>query len=141
MRYNIVLRPRDMIVVPQPVIGEYYMGGHVMRPGVYSLTGREITVKQAVISAGMLDGIAIPARTDIVRRIGQDREVIVRLQIDRIFAGAQPDVFLKPNDQILVGTNWYAPFLAAARGAFRMTYGFGFIYDRNLAVPRRQQFR
>jgi polysaccharide biosynthesis/export protein len=141
LRYNIVLRPRDMIIVPQPVIGEYYMGGHVMRPGVYSLTGRDITVKQAVISAGMLDQIAIPGRTDIIRRIGQDQEVIVRLDIARIFEGRQSDVFLKPNDQIVVGTSWYAPFLAAARGAFRMTYGFGFIYDRNLAVPRRQQFR
>ena len=26
-----------------------------------------------------------------------------------------------------------APFLAAFRGAFRMTYGLGFLYDRNFA--------
>jgi polysaccharide biosynthesis/export protein len=31
----------------------------------------------------------------------------------------------------MVGTNAMASFLAAARGAFRVTYGFGFLYDRN----------
>jgi hypothetical protein len=38
---------------------------------------------------------------------------------------------LKPDDQVLVGTNALAPFLAAFRSGFRLTYGFGFIYDRN----------
>jgi hypothetical protein len=31
----------------------------------------------------------------------------------------------------MVGTNAIAPFLAAFRAGFRITYGFGFIYDRN----------
>ena len=42
-------------------------------------------------------------------------------------------VTLKPDDQILVGTNAVAPFIAAIRGAFRATYGFGFLYDKNFA--------
>ena len=33
----------------------------------------------------------------------------------------------------MVGTNALAPFVAALRGAFRITYGFGFLYDRNFA--------
>ena len=40
---------------------------------------------------------------------------------------------LRPDDQVMVGTNMLAPLLAAARGAFRFTYGLGFIYDRNYA--------
>lgn len=132
-KYNIVIKPQDMIVVPQPVLGEYYMGGHVARVGVYSLTGRKITLKQAVVAAGMLDQTAIPQRTDVIRRIGADKEIFARVDLAKIWEGSQPDIFLKPDDVVQVGTNFFAPFLAALRGAFRMTYGFGFLYDRNYA--------
>jgi polysaccharide export outer membrane protein len=134
MKNNIIIRPGDTLFVPGPVVGEYYMGGHVNRPGVYSLNGREVTLTQAVISAGMFDQIAIPRRTEIRRRLGPDREVIIGVDLDSVFAGTQPNVYLRPNDEINVGTNAFAPFLAAIRGGFRMTYGFGFLYDRNYAA-------
>jgi hypothetical protein len=131
LRYNIAIRPKDQIVVPYLNVGEYYMGGHVATPGVYTLRANHVTLKQAVISARMLDSLAIPARTDVIRRLAPDREVYVRVDLDKVFAGTQPDFYLKPDDQVMVGTNFLAPFLAAIRGGFRMTYGFGFIYDRN----------
>ncbi len=131
LKYNIVIKPQDTVTVPNPEAGEFYMGGHVARVGVYSLTGRQITLKQAVISAGMLDEIAIPERTDIIRRIGRDHEVFVRVNLVKVFEGKQPDFFLKPYDIVQVGTNALAPFLAAVRNGFRITYGFGFLYDRN----------
>ena len=130
---NIVIRPGDLIMVPQPVVGEYYMGGHVLRTGVYSLTARKITIKQAIISAGMLDGVGIPQRTEIYRRIGAAREALVRIDVDAIFSGDQPDIYLKPNDVVMTGTNILASFIAAVRQGFRITYGFGFLYDRNYA--------
>jgi len=130
-RYNIVIRPNDLILVPQPTVGEYFMGGHVARPGAYSLTGRKITLKQAIVSAGGYDQLAIPARTEIIRRLPDNREVFARVDLEKIFAGEQADIYLKPNDVVNVGTNAVAPFMAALRGAFRFTYGFGFLYDRN----------
>lgn len=139
LKYNVVIHPGDMIYVPSPPIGEYYVGGHVARPGVYSLSAREITLKQAIISAGMLDQLAIPARTDVIRRLGRGKEVFVRVDLERIFAGLEPDVYLKPDDQVMVGTNIGATFLASFRNAFRITYGFGFLYDRNYAPVRNQQ--
>src|SRR6185436_8603157 len=60
LRYNVVIRPQDMVIIPPPTTGEYYMDGHVNRTGVYSLTARKITLKQAVAAAGGLDGLAIP---------------------------------------------------------------------------------
>ena len=72
-----------------------------------------------------------PARTEIVRKVGPNHEVFVRVNLDRIFSGDDPDIFLKPDDLINVGTTGWAPFVAAIRGAFRFTYGFGFLYDRN----------
>ena len=82
---------------------------------------------------GMFDQIAIPRRTEVCRRLGPDREVVIGVDLDSVFAGTAPDVYLRPNDTINVGTNLWAPFLAAVRGGFRMTYGFGFLYDRNYA--------
>ena len=79
----------------------------------------------------MFDAVAIPERTEIIRRIAGDKEVFASVDLDRIFAGEDPDIYIKPNDTINVGTNILAPFLAAVRDGFRITYGFGFIYDKN----------
>jgi polysaccharide export outer membrane protein len=139
LRYNIVVRPQDMIIVPPPTTGEYYMDGHINRTGVYSLTARQITLKQAVAAAGGFDQLATPTKTDIIRRIGQDREVFARVDLDKVFAGQQPDIYLKPNDIVRVGTNAFQPFVASFRNAFRITYGFGFLYDRNYAPVQNGQ--
>ncbi len=133
LRYNIVIRPQDMIIAPLPTTGEYYIDGHVNRTGVYSLTARNITLKQAIAAAGGFDQLAIPPRTEIIRRIGADKEVFARVDLDKVFSGEQPDIYLKPNDIVRVGTNALAPFIASFRNAFRVTYGFGFLYDRNFA--------
>lgn len=132
MRYNIVIRPKDLLIAPIPPTGNYYLSGHSARPGVYGLPPRGITLKQAIIAAGMLDGVAIPQRTELIRRVGPNREAFVRLNLAAIFNGEQPDMYLKPEDILHVGTNILAPFLSAVRGGFRFTYGFGFLYDRNL---------
>ncbi|MGC3957503.1 MAG: hypothetical protein QM813_05950 [Verrucomicrobiota bacterium] len=131
LQYNVVLRPNDTLIIPGPDVGEYYMGGHVQRPGVYSLTGRQITLKQAIVSAGMIDPLGWPERTEIIRRLPNNREMFLRVDLPKIFAGEQSDFYLRPYDTVNVGTNAISPFLAAIRGAFRFTYGFGFIYDRN----------
>ena len=43
----------------------------------------------------------------------------------------QPDFYVKPNDTIVVGTNFWATPAAVVRNGFRFTYGFGFLADRN----------
>ena len=58
---------------------------------------------------------------------------MIPVNLDRIFAGQDADFFLKPHDIINVGTHAVAPFLASIRTAFRITYGFGFVWDRNFA--------
>jgi signal peptidase I len=131
LKYNIVIRPGDMIVFPDPVTGVYYMGGHVQRSGVYGLTGTPVTIKEAWIAAGGADDLAIPRRSEIIRQLGNDKEVFVRMDLTKVLDGEMPDLYLKPNDIIYVGTNIGAPFIAALRNSFRIDYGFGFLYDRN----------
>jgi polysaccharide export outer membrane protein len=131
MRYNIVIRPKDLIVAPTPVNGNYILAGHLARGGVYSLPPRGITLKEAMYAAGGSAGDSILQRTEIIRRVGPNREAFVRIDLKAIFNGDQPDLYLKPEDIVYVGTNILAPFIAAVRGGFRFTYGFGFLYDRN----------
>ncbi len=132
-RYNIVVRPGDIIRIPSPEQGLVYLAGPgVARPGIYSLpaTGR-LTLTKAVLAAGGLNGIAIPWKVDLTRMIGTDRQATVRLDVKAIAEGTQPDVFLKPDDMVNVGTSFWATPLAVVRGGLRASYGFGFLLDRN----------
>ena len=133
-RYNIVVRPDDIVRVPEPVVGNVYVGGQIARPGTYALPGdQELTLKQLVMAAGGLGPLAIPERVDLIRRVGPDSEATVRLNLRAIFDGVQPDIYLKPNDTINIGTNIGASFMAVLRNSFRVSYGFGFLLDRNFA--------
>lgn len=131
--YNIVIRPGDVISVPAPDQGFFYISGPgSLRGGSFVLpsVGR-MTLKQAIASSGGLGPIAIPERVDLIRRIGRDREGTVRLNLRAIFEGTQPDLFLKPEDHVVIGTNWWATPIAVIRNGFRVSYGFGFLLDRN----------
>jgi protein involved in polysaccharide export with SLBB domain len=140
LQYNIVIRPEDTIIVPPPTTGEYYVGGNVNTAGVFTiLPGRKLTMKQAIVSARMPSELAIPSRTQLIRRV-DSQDVFVRVDLAKVFVGEEPDVFLQPNDMILVGSNAIAPFLASFRNAFRVTYGFGFLYDRNFAYDSDERF-
>lgn len=131
--YNVVIRPGDIISVPPPDQGFFYVSGPgSLRGGSFVLpsVGR-MTLKQAIASSGGLGAIAIPERVDLIRRIGRDREGVVRLNLRAIYEGTQPDIFLKPEDHVVIGTNWWATPLAVTRNGFRVSYGFGFLLDRN----------
>lgn len=132
-KYNIVVRPGDIVRVPGPEQGLVYLGGPgISRPGTYNLPvfGR-LTLTKAVISAGGLSAVATPSRVDLTRMVGDDRQATIRLNLGAISAGTQPDIFLKPDDVINVGTNLWARPLAVVRNGFRASYGFGFLLDRN----------
>jgi polysaccharide export outer membrane protein len=132
-RYNIVIRSGDTIYVPVDIIGEFSIMGNVNGSGFINITGRPMTLKMAIAAAGGLGPLAWPKRCEVIRRIGKNKEEIVMVDLDKIARGEQPDFFIKPNDLINVGTHPTARWRAVLRNAFRATYGFGFIYDRNFA--------
>jgi protein involved in polysaccharide export with SLBB domain len=132
-RYNIVIKPGDTIHVPVNIVGEFCIMGHVNRPGYFNMTGRPMTLKMAIAAAGGLGPLAWPKRVEVVRRIGRASEEIVMLDLDKIASGELPDIFIKPNDLINVGTHPTSRWRAILRNAFRATYGFGFVYDRNFS--------
>lgn len=131
-RYNIVIRPSDRIIVEQPTTGVVYIGGEVLRPGVYSLpTNGRLSLDQLVTAAGGPGPLAIPERVDFTRRLEGNRQATLRVNLRAIRQRTEPDIFIKPDDHIVIGTNWVAAPLAVIRNGFRATYGFGFLLDRN----------
>jgi hypothetical protein len=62
---------------------------------------------------------------------GNWKEVIVMVDLDKIARGEQPDIFIKPNDLINVGTHATARWRAVLRNAFQATYSLS--YSRNFA--------
>ena len=129
---NIVVRPGDRIYVDTPDIGVVYVDGEVARPGVYQLPiAGKLTLSRLVAAAGGLNPIAIPERVDLVRKIAPDRESALRVNLAAIRNRAEPDIYMRKDDHVIVGTNFWATPLAVVRNGFRMTYGFGFLLDRN----------
>jgi len=130
---NIVVKAGDDIQVPLNSVGVFYVMGQVARPGPYSVTGDRMTIKQALAIVGPMTPLAVPSRCDIIRRVGENREVTYRMNLEKLFAGTAPDVFIKPGDIINIGSHPVAQWVAVVRNSFRATYGFGFVYDRNMA--------
>ena len=132
LRYNMVIRPGDVIRVPDSTAGFVYIMGQINRPGAYTIPGeKDLTVKQLIASAGNLSPVAIPERVDLVRRIGDNQEAMIRLNLRAIFEGTEPDFYLKQDDLLNIGTNFWATPLAVFRNGLRVSYGFGFVLDRN----------
>jgi polysaccharide export outer membrane protein len=130
-RYNIVVRPKDRIFLEPPPSGVVYIDGQINRPGTFNLPSSGLTLSRLVAAAGGLGQLAIPERVDLIRIVGDNREAAIRLNLGAIRQRTEPDVLLKPDDHIIIGTSWAAVPLAVIRNGFRATYGFGFLLDRN----------
>ena len=130
---DVVIRPSDRIYVEPPETGFLYIDGEINRIGVYNLenTNGRLTLSRFISAAGGLSPTAIPNRVDLVRVVGKDREATIRVDLAAIRNRSEPDIYMQKDDHIIVGTNFFATPLAVIRNGFRMTYGFGFLLDRN----------
>ena len=129
---NVVIRPGDRVFIDTPEIGVVYIDGEIIRPGVYQLPiAGKLTLSRLVAAAGGLNPIAIPERVDFTRKISADREATLRVNLAAIRNRAEPDIFMRSDDHVHIGTNFFAAPLAVIRNGFRFTYGFGFLLDRN----------
>ena len=130
--YNVVLRPRDRIYVREPQTGVIYIEGEISRPGVYSMPANgKVTLSRLVAAAGGPGPLAWPTRVDLTRIVSDNREATIRLNLAAIRQRTQPDLYLRPDDHIIIGTQFWALPLAVFRNGLRGTYGYGFLLDRN----------
>ena len=128
---NVIIRPGDKIHV-EGDLGVVYIDGEVARPGVFNLPPvGDLTLSRLVTAAGGLGQIAIPQRVDLIRKVAPDREAAIRVNLAAIRNRAEPDIVMRADDHVIIGTNFFATPLAVIRNGLRMTYGFGFLIDRN----------
>lgn len=130
MRYNIVIEPGDIIRVPVRPQGFYFVAGFVNRPGGFSL-GPKLTLMRAIDQAGGVNALGVPERIELVRMLENDRQATIQLDLRAINRGLEPDIYLKANDRINVGSAFWTFPAVVIRNGFRATYGFGFLLDRN----------
>ena len=133
---NVIVRAGDVIRILSGEIGVYYVMGQVNRVGAFAFNTEQITIKAAIAAAGGLSSLAWPDRCTVYRRIGR-REQMIQVNLDRIFAGKDPDVLIRRGDIINVGTHPFAPFLQRIREftlpSPQSTVGYSFRYARNFA--------
>ena len=127
---NIVIRAGDVIRIPPTPPGTIYLEGQVGRPGAYGVA-EKLTLRRVIAAAGGVTAISAPEKIDLVRQTGPNQQATIRLNYRAIVEGTHPDLFMRGNDMINVGSSFWALPLAVARNGFRMTYGFGFLADRN----------
>ncbi len=133
---NVVVRAGDVIRIVSGEIGVYYVMGQVNRVGAFGFNAEPVTLKGAIAAAGGLAQLAWPDRCTIYRRVGS-REQMIQIDLDRIFAGKDPDLSVRRGDIINVGTHPFAPFLRIIRGLSLpnpgTNIGYSFTYARNFA--------
>ncbi|MSR34548.1 MAG: hypothetical protein EXS12_07115 [Phycisphaerales bacterium] len=129
---NIIIKPGDTIYCDSGEVGVVYIDGEIARPGVYNLpTSGRLTLSRLVAAAGGVSELAIPERCDLIRRLGSDKEACVRISLGAIRNRGEPDIFLKPDDHVIVGTNFWALPLARFRRDLSFPNSVGFQLDRN----------
>jgi len=129
---NIVIKPGDAIYCDSGDVGVVYIDGEISRPGVYNLpTAGRLTLSRLVAAAGGVSELAIPERCDLIRRLDSEKEACVRISLLAIRNRGEPDLFLKRDDHIIVGTNFWALPLSRVRRDLSFPNSIGFQLDRN----------
>jgi polysaccharide export outer membrane protein len=109
MSRNLILQSGDVVYIPlqkalNQVESKIYVEGEVKRPGVYDYQPG-LTAMTACIMAGGFDKFAAPNRTTIIRKAG-DEQNIIKINLDDVKKGKTPDIELKPGDRIHVPETW-----------------------------------
>jgi polysaccharide export outer membrane protein len=89
-----MLQDGDTVQVPPPKV--VYVAGEVLKPGSVSY-GEGLTISQAIILAGGAKPTASLRKVWIKRGPEQ-----IRVNLKRVLQGKDQDIFLKPDDQVLL---------------------------------------
>jgi len=103
---NIYMQDKDVLFVPSAE--HFYIIGQVKDPGSYTITGREITLVEAISKAGGFTSIAARDRARIIR-VEEGVEKIITVNVDAITDAGKKiqDVIIQPNDVIVVPESFF----------------------------------
>lgn len=107
---NIPIFPGDTIIVSR--IGVVYMAGDFKTPGIIQMTQyAPLTLMQATAMSG---GLAYPGKYNdvrLIRTVG-DHRTVVKVDIQRILHGKDPDPILQANDIVFLPDSNIKAFIA-----------------------------
>jgi polysaccharide biosynthesis/export protein len=107
---NIPIFPGDTIIVSR--IGVVYMAGDFKSPGVIPLTQyAPLTLMQATALSGGLAYQGKYSDVRLIRTVG-DHRTVVKVDIQRILHGKDPDPILQPNDIVFLPDEPFKTFIA-----------------------------
>jgi polysaccharide export outer membrane protein len=107
---NIPIFPGDTIIVSR--IGVVYMVGDFKNPGTIPLTQyTPLTLMEATALSGGLQYQGKYNDLRLIRTVG-DRRTVVKLDIQRILHGKDPDPVLEPNDIVFLPDDEIKAFIA-----------------------------
>ena len=119
VRYNIILEPGDVVYVPKA--GSVFVDGYVKRPGSFPLS-TPITLTQAIALAGGMLNEASADRIAIYRMGEKGKRYMIRVNVDKVREGKEPDPTLQDNDVVVVPSSGMKVFVSR----FLNFFGFGF---------------
>ncbi len=100
MKFNIRLRPKDVIFVPLMTSREVFVMGAVKSPSAVPVAGVMTLVKAVALSGGFASTAKI-TKVKVVRNSMGEREVF-KVDMKRILNGRAPDFILEPGDIVYV---------------------------------------
>jgi len=109
MSANVMLESGDVVYIPLQrsldlAESKVYVEGEVKNPGMYE-HHPGLTAMNACIMAGGFAEFAAPNRTRIIRKQGDELEII-KINLNQVKDGKIPDVELQPGDRIHVPETW-----------------------------------
>lgn len=104
---DILLRPGDVIVVPEAREARVFVTGAVGAPGVLSYsTAQGITLLQAIIASGGPTNRTKLSKVYVLRTLPDGTQEKIKLNVKAIQRGKKDDFVLQENDTVVVG-EWF----------------------------------
>ncbi|MBT0653090.1 polysaccharide biosynthesis/export family protein [Geomobilimonas luticola] len=99
---NVWLQPGDTIYVPDNSLQNVFVFGAVKTPGPIPMKNGQLTLHQAVASAGGLGSISYDKNVRIVRSLTPTRGELIVVDLDKILAGEARPFILMEGDIVYV---------------------------------------
>jgi len=113
-------------IINVPVSGKIFVGGEVRSPGGFPMTGKKLTLSQAITLVGGLSPKANGSETKIFRFKdgGTGKEILVA-DIYAIQKGKEEDFYLRENDIVIDPKSGVKNFLIELRDTVKGFFGLG----------------
>ncbi len=109
---NVAINGGDMIYVPEA--GSFYVDGAVRNAGAYPIR-KEMSVREAIVSAGGLQAFADAGNVKLVRYLGNGQREVAKLSLDDLQRGETDEFKIQDRDVIFVESSAVGTFFQGVR--------------------------